>query len=133
MTIGGRYEILRELGEGTFGITFMASDGQRPGHPHCVVKQLKLSSLPPSLLPKVKNAFDREAAVLEKLGSHRQIPQLLAHFEENQQFYLVQEYIEGKELSHEITPGQQWREAETIALLREILDGSRNTMPFIAT
>ncbi len=46
----------------------------------------------------------------------------LAHFEENQQFYLVQEYIEGKELSHEITPGKQWREAETIALLREILE-----------
>ncbi|MBC6477272.1 MAG: protein kinase [Hormoscilla sp. GM7CHS1pb] len=60
--------------------------------------------------------------MLEKLGSHRQMPQLLAHFEENQQFYLVQEYIEGKELSHEITPGQQWREAETIALLREILE-----------
>lgn len=122
MKIGGRYEIIRKLGEGTFGITYLASDRQRPGSPHCVVKQLKLSNFPTSLLQKVSNGFDREAAVLEKLGSHDQIPRLLAHFEENQQFYLVQEYIEGNSLSEEITPGTQWTEEQAIALLREILE-----------
>jgi len=122
MIIGGRYEIIRKLGEGTFGITSLASDRHIPGHPHCVVKQLKLSSFPTSLLPKMLNAFNREAEVLGKLGSHNQIPQLLAHFEENQQFYLVQEYIEGQELSEEFTAGTQWTEEQAIALLREILE-----------
>ena len=60
--------------------------------------------------------------MLGKLGSHDQIPRLLAHIEENQQFYLVQEYIDGQELSEEITPGKQWSEDPTIALLQDILE-----------
>ena len=41
-----------------------------------------------------------------KLGIHERIPQLLAYFEENQEFYLVQEYIYGHDLDEEIKPGE---------------------------
>jgi len=46
--------------------------------------------------------FENEAKVLSRLGTH-QIPRLLAHFEEDQQFYLVLEFVEGHDLSREIT------------------------------
>ncbi|XZO00175.1 MAG: protein kinase domain-containing protein [Microcoleus sp.] len=46
----------------------------------------------------------------------------LDRFEENDNFYLVQEYIQGTLLSKEIFPGQQWKEAQAIAFLREILE-----------
>jgi len=39
--------------------------------------------------------FENEAKVLSRLGTHDQIPRLLAHFEEDQQFYLVLEFVEG--------------------------------------
>jgi len=50
--------------------------------------------------------FENEAKVLSRLGTHAQIPRLLAHFEEDREFYLVLEFVEGHDLSRE-TPGKQ--------------------------
>ena len=44
------------------------------------------------------------------------------HFEENQEFYLVQELIEGRDLSKEITPGQRLSESEVMAILQDIIE-----------
>jgi serine/threonine protein kinase len=73
------------------------------------------------LLPTLKQLFNREVAALKKLGNYPQVPQLLAHFEENQEFYLVQEFIAGSPLSDELKPGQQWSESQVIDLLQEVL------------
>ncbi len=120
--LGGRYTIVAELGRGAFGITFVAEDTQRPGHPQCVVKQLKPLNADPYTFPEAKRFFDQEAMILEMLGKHDQIPQLLAYFAENQEFYLVQEYIAGQDLSQEILRGKQMGEAEVIKLVQEILE-----------
>ncbi|MEK0189691.1 hypothetical protein, partial [Microcoleus anatoxicus] len=42
-----------------------------------------------------KAIFHQEAAQLQILGKHPQIPELLAHFEQNGRQYLVQEFIDG--------------------------------------
>lgn len=122
-TVGGRYQILTQLGQGGFGTTFLAQDKQRPGNPQCVVKLFKPLANDDYTLREAKRLFDLEAATLEILGEHDQIPHLLAHFEENQKFYLVQEYIEGHDLSEEIPPRtNRLSEAEVIKLLKEILE-----------
>ena len=59
---------------------------------------------------------------MHQLGSHEQIPQLFAYFEEHQEFYLVQELIEGNDLSNEIIPGKQLEETQVISLLQDILE-----------
>ena len=121
-TIGGRYEILTLLGQGGFGTTFIAHDKHLPGNNQCVVKQLKPQSTDPLTLETARRLFDTEAKVLYQLGTHDQIPQLFAYFEENQEFYLVQELIEGDDLSQEITPGKQLSEEQVISLLQDILE-----------
>lgn len=111
-----RYKIIRALGSGGFGDTYLAEDMDLPGHPHCVVKHLKPKD------PDARRWFHKEAQVLYRLGQHTQIPQLFAHFEENQEFYLVQEFVEGHDLSQELLPGQQWEESGVITLLQSILE-----------
>ncbi|MDF5706831.1 MAG: protein kinase [Nostoc sp. S4] len=120
--LNGRYQILEQIGKGGFGVTFTAIDTRRPGNPHCVVKQFKPISTDPYNLQVGKRLFVREAEKLEKLGKHEQIPRLLAYFEENQEFYLVQEYIEGHDLSRELVSGVQLSEAYVIKLLQDILE-----------
>jgi serine/threonine protein kinase len=100
-TLRRRYKITKELGEGGFGKTYLA----------------------PTPEINTEERFKKEAAILFKLGkNHSQIPELYDFFEENRKFYLVQEYIDGHDLSNEITSGQQCSEAEVIHLLEEILE-----------
>ncbi len=120
-TLGGRYKILSPLGAGGFGETYLAEDSQLPDNCQCVVKHLKPQSSNPEVLQVARRLFDSEAKVLHKLGKHEQIPQLLAHFEENGEFYLVQEFIAGTNLSQELPPSKPWTEAEAITLLKDIL------------
>ncbi len=119
--IGSRYEIVRVLGQGGFGETYIACDIQRPGKPRCVVKQLKPVFKDAKHMKLARRLFATEAEVLEKVGQHAQIPQLLAYFEENEQFYLVQECIDGHPLDEELLIGRQLPESIVIHMLQEIL------------
>jgi eukaryotic-like serine/threonine-protein kinase len=119
--LGGRYQIISELGAGGFGQTFLAQDLHLPGHPQCVVKQLKPQATDANSLETARRLFDIEAQVLYELGNHDQIPRLLAHFEDNQEFYLAQELIEGELLTQELATGNPWSEKRVVALLQDIL------------
>ena len=119
--LAGHYQIIKHLGGGGFGQTFLARDNHLPGNPWCVVKQLKPQFNEPEALATAKRLFNGEAETLYRLGTHDQIPRLLAHFEQAGEFYLVQEFIEGQPLNQEIIPGKQLSESEVIALLQDIL------------
>ena len=111
--LDGRYKLIKVLGVGGFGRTYIARDMRRPGSPICVVKQLKPASDDPSFIREARRLFNTEAETLEKLGKHDRIPQLLAYFEEDSQFYLVQEFIEGRSLYDEMKfPQPEITEAE---------------------
>ncbi|MBD2197476.1 MULTISPECIES: protein kinase domain-containing protein [Calothrix] len=116
-----RYKVIKVLATGGFGQTYIAQDTRRPGNPICVVKHLKPSSSDPRVFDTAKRLFNSEAETLEVLGQHDQIPRLLAYFDEKQEFYLVQEFIDGNTLSEELLPGQRWSENQVIHLLVEIL------------
>jgi WD40 repeat protein/tRNA A-37 threonylcarbamoyl transferase component Bud32 len=119
--LSGRYKIIKHLGCGGFGQTYLAEDLQLPGNPLCVVKQLKPQTTDPYALQIARRLFDTEAQVLYILGNHNQIPQLLAHFEQEQEFYLVQEFIEGNDLKEELPVGKRWSEIQVIDLLQDVL------------
>ncbi|WP_460204982.1 protein kinase domain-containing protein [Scytonema sp. NUACC21] len=119
--LAGHYKVLEVLGEGGFGQTYIAEDIHLPGNPKCVLKHLKTSSTDPEILETARRLFLKEAETLQKLGNHDQIPRLFAYFEENQEFYLVQEFVDGYSLGKEICFGQRWTESQVIKMLIEVL------------
>ncbi|PMB35612.1 serine/threonine protein kinase [Fischerella thermalis CCMEE 5319] len=116
-----RYQVVQILGQGGFGHTYIAEDTRRPGNPSCVVKHLQPATSDPDFLETARRLFKREAETLEKLGIYDQIPRLLAYFEEDEEFYLVQEFVPGNPLSMELQPGVKWSESQVIHLLQDVL------------
>jgi len=120
--LAGRYKINRTLSAGGFGVTFLAQDNQRPGTPQCVVKQLKPARRDDTFLSIAIRLFQTEAEILEKLGTHGQIPQLLAHFVERKEFYLVQEFVDGHPITDELPVDKRLPEAQVVQLLKDVLE-----------
>ncbi|MEL6927959.1 MAG: serine/threonine-protein kinase [Cyanobacteria bacterium J06600_6] len=119
--LGSRYEIIQPLSKGGFGTTYLAEDTKYPDNLKCVVKKLHSNAENPEFLKISRRMFAKEAKTLAKLGKHNQIPQLLAYFEEDKEFYLVQQYIRGVTLTNELVVDQPWSEAKTIDFLRDLL------------
>lgn len=118
-----RYLIEKPLSAGGFGKTYIATDEDFPGKPRKVVKHLKPQNSGAKVLEIARRLFETEAKTLANLGTKTErIPTLYAYFEEDQEFYLVQEFIEGKTLTQEIE-NRRLSEAETLEVLQEILTG----------
>ncbi len=110
------YKILKQIGSGSFGNVYLAENSENGKY--CVVKELYFVSQEPKFMAKARDLFRQEAETLAKL-SHPQIPHLITHFEENNQFYLVQDYIEGHTLKEELQSNFPFSEKQTIELLVE--------------
>ena len=121
-TLFKQYKIIERIGSGAFGNTYRAIDMAFPGKPNRVVKHLCPKNTHPEALKIAKRLFEAEAQCLARLGEYDQIPRLYSYFEEDGEFYLVQEFIEGHNLTQEFQPEKKWSEAETVKLLQEILE-----------
>lgn len=95
----GRYVIVRQLGKGGMGVTYLAKDTQAFDR-LCVIKIMLPYFDPddPQDFQAALHRFEQEAKALAELGAHPNIPNLLHWFEEGGQFFLVMEFIEGENL-----------------------------------
>ncbi|MEH2349275.1 MAG: serine/threonine-protein kinase [Nostoc sp.] len=114
MLLQERYRLLKGIGKGGFCKTFLAVDeGQFPPVP-CVVQELSLES-------ETDQTFHQKAQKLEELGKHPQIPTLLAYFQQNGHFYLVQEFIAGTNLAQVVEEEGTFNETQIWQLLEDVL------------
>ena len=119
----GQYEIIQTLTAGNFGQTYIAINKySQPPNQEVVIKKLKPQQNDPYTLQNAQRLFKKEVESLKKLGVHKQIPTYIDDFEENKEFYLVQEYIKGEDLTEELKPENKLSESEVIHLLIDILE-----------
>ena len=124
-TVGGRYLITQYI-NGNEGIqTYLADNLHRQYQSPCSVKQIELPVRGDSKI-KVERRFAEELSILQRIGYHEQIPQLWDHFEENDEFYLVQEYIRGDSLARKIAQ----QKLSTVKIL-QILESALVVLEFI--
>ena len=116
-----RYQIIDMLNPGGFCQTYLATDILVADSPTCVIKHLKPALKFTNYLPTLGELLEREAEALKKLGNYDRVPQLLTHFEEDDEFYLVQELIVGHSLTEELHLEQPWSETQVTELLLEVL------------
>ena len=114
-----RYRPIKPIGRGGFGRTFFAVDEDKPSHPPCVIKQfLPQNTGDPK---KAAELFQQEAVRLDELGKHPQIPELLAHFEQDNYQYLVQEFIDGSNLAEKLIKKGPFDSNQIKQILNELL------------
>ena len=116
--IASRFKILSLKNQGEFGNTYIGEDTQL-NNKKCFIKQLRLNSN-----PKIQRNFEREAGALYQLGWHRQIPGLLDHFEDENGYFLVHEFVIGTPLNQKLLESNQsqpWSEKEVINLVGTLL------------
>jgi len=120
--VENRYHILRQLGQGGFGRTYLAED-KNQSNENCVLKEFAPQVEAQQDLLKAKELFEREANVLKKL-QHPQIPRFHASLQvklgDKDFFFLVQDYVEGENY-YQLLERQTFSEEEVIKLLPDIL------------
>ncbi len=125
--LSNHYRIVRELGHGGFGRTYLAEDAHRFNEP-CVLKEFAPQVQGSYALQKSEELFEREAGVLYKL-KHNQIPNFRELFRVNINdrgyLFLVQDYIPGQTyrflLDARKRQGLRFIEAEINQLLIQLL------------
>jgi len=118
-----RFQVVKVLGQGGFGRTYLAEDQGR-FHELCVLKEFTPQQTGVEALQKAKELFQKEAAILYRIN-HPQVPKFQATFEQDGRLFLVQQYIQGKTyrtlLDERLAQGQAFSEAECFWLLQQML------------
>lgn len=115
------YRALALIGQGGFGRTLLAIDEDKSNQPRCVIKQFFPQAQGTNNFEKAAKLFAQEAARLEELGKHPQIPALWDYFSEDGQQYLVQELIDGQNLAQVLAAEGTYTEAQIRDLLLNLL------------
>ena len=114
-TLQNRYLIQGVLGVGGMGSVYRARDLRFPNVNKLVaVKEILNLAPDPSMRELIVKTFEREANILATLN-HPAIPQIFDYFTQGDRSFLVQEYIEGKDLEALLIDTAGLLSGETVA------------------
>lgn len=123
-----QYQVLRILGQGGMGTTYLAWDSQWPqraqnrsSYPGAAVVVLKEMNADLARIRKAQELFEREARTLKCLD-HPGVPQFLDFFVEEDKKYLVMETIHGQDLEKIVYEGGPVPPPQAIAWMIQTCD-----------
>lgn len=117
-----RYCIIKPISSNILGQIYLAGDTRRPGSPQCVVREIRLNNFNPEHRQIILSLFQKKVEKIDSLSLHDQLPNLLAYFQEENNIYLIEDYIVGSSISEELAIGKPLLETEVINILAEILE-----------
>ena len=132
---GGKYRIEKVLGQGGFGITYLAMQvnlNRKVAIKEFFMKELcsrdenthrvcYTSSSDGTIVDNFKKKFIKEAQTISSLN-HRNIIRIHDNFEENGTAYYAMEYIEGVSISDILNQQGKLQEHVAIQYIREVAD-----------
>ncbi|MFP4496697.1 MAG: protein kinase domain-containing protein [Vulcanimicrobiota bacterium] len=100
-TLANRYKVIEVLGSGSMGAVYKVLDTRL--NKEFALKEMIINSDNPEQQKIFENWFFREARILCKLR-HPNIPVVIDFFTEESKFYMVMDYIKGRNLAEEPLP-----------------------------
>jgi serine/threonine protein kinase len=116
-----RYRVFHTLGQNLTSHTFLAVDEDQPSAPRCVIQQFCGAETITDGQQQLNRTFRASVSTLDELGKHPKIPKLLASFELDGCHYLIQEYIDGRDLATQLSEKGVFKEIHIWYLLSELL------------
>ncbi len=120
-TIHAHYKIVKFLGIGRSGVTYLVKDLDLPDAVLYVFKRIDYGTDRELTASLKQELFEFQCSIAYQVGQHPQIPSLVAKFEENGNRYLVREYIEGELLSRELASGSTWSQTQAFDFLMDLV------------
>jgi serine/threonine-protein kinase len=99
--IGGRYLVIRKLGQGGMGAVYLVSDQRLAGRQLALKEMSDQAIADPTERQAALQAFQQEADLLAALD-HANLPKVTDYFTESGNQYLVMEYVQGQTLEKKL-------------------------------
>ncbi|ELS04381.1 serine/threonine protein kinase [Xenococcus sp. PCC 7305] len=116
-----KYHLIKKLYEEEIETVYVATTKDTSSSAQYLIQQFTPQYVSEAQLIAAKRLFNQEAAILQRLGHHGQIPSIHDYFETQGQFFVVQEFIVGQSFQDELGEANAYSQQETIEFLNNIL------------
>lgn len=120
--LGGRFRVVQTIADDTYTQTYLVEDTVAAEMPRWIAKSFCLINKTNLQLDWARSLFRNEVPKLQQLSDRSvDFPKITTYFEQEEEFYIVEEAIDGTRLSDEIATGRLYNESEVISFLQQLL------------
>jgi WD40 repeat protein len=120
--LGGRFRVVQTIADDTYGQTYLVEDTVAAEMPRWIAKSFCLINKTNLQLDWARSLFRNQVPKLQQLCDRStDFPKITTYFEQEEEFYIVEEAIDGTRLSDEIVKGRLYDETELVQFLRQLL------------
>ena len=120
--LGGRFRVVQTIADDTYGQTYLVEDTVAAEMPRWIAKSFCLINKTNLQLDWARSLFRNQVPKLQQLSDRSSdFPKITTYFEQEEEFYIVEEAIDGTRLSDETAVGKLYSESELIQFLRQLL------------
>lgn len=120
--LGGRFRVVQTIADDAYGQTYLVEDTVAAEMPRWIAKSFCLINKTNLQLDWARSLFRNQVPKLQQLSDRsNDFPKIATYFEQEEEFYIVEEAIDGIRLSDEVMTGRLYSEVELIHFLQQLL------------